>query len=877
MIFLTVALSLATPQQSLARFDAAIPIVDHLHRLEFLTDFNVDGELDAVSLYRASSSGPQYNLKGLAGAADGSFSPAWGLSVERLGTFYGDTLAVGNLDGDQRADYVGSLGAHFFACRYTTSASVPSVTQSEVAAYHVRELELVDVTGDGLDDAVMLTSLGELKVYVNQGAAGAYRLEFRSRVPMPGLGAKLVVGELTGDGTPDAVVTTADATYLWPIAPGGQLLAATVYPAANVTQTVVGASIGDIDGDQDQDLVLFEYDPWTGEPAHYTVLRRTGPSTLERELPVLGGPATDFADVDGDGDLDGVCCGGSGTPSSTWTNARPAKFEISINDGAGVFAPAFQIQGLGAQHITGVADLDHDGDQDLVGGRVVYYARGPLTEAPYGNSERLSAHPSSIVDYDCDGDLDFDVGMSGLMRSSGDGEVEYAALDGPAAPAGTAFRGPGYAGDWNGDGTIDLIVAHEAAGSLLSMRLLSNAGGGHFEDAGAASAPGVDLSLGESLDASHYMCADADGDGDNDLIVHIDTPGVPASSRIWWNDGIGSFSAFDDHFRIMAVAHLNGDGWPDLVAARKHHSSQWNDPFELGRQRATGPGTFDWFRAFPYPEVEPTMDRVAAADVDNDGDIDILSANHDRGFGGDLELWRNQTTGSTLFFEYDDFEPGLTPWTDSIQVFVTDVNGDGWTDIVGGPAVFAWGASVVLLRDPSGIGYLPHELHCILPRHMADIDGDGDADVIADDLVENFTIDGPAAGARRQYGAGIPGTGGAVPQIGASGPFRVGETSTLHVRGGLGGAFCFVTIGFSESLSVNTPFAGLTAYNDPWFRRLPTVLNGIPGTAGSGGWDIDFVVNPVFSGLNLYYEAWVVDSAGPGGLVHSGGLELQFR
>ena len=56
----------------------------------------------------------------------------------------------------------------------------------------------------------------------------------------------------------------------------------------------------------------------------------------------IGGPATHLIDVDGDGDLDGLCCGGGSGP---YPNEGSSTFQVALNDGAGVFAPAFPIAG----------------------------------------------------------------------------------------------------------------------------------------------------------------------------------------------------------------------------------------------------------------------------------------------------------------------------------------------------------------------------------------------------------------------------------------------------------------------------------------------------------------------------------------------------
>ena len=91
---------------------------------------------------------------------------------------------------------------------------------------------------------------------------------------------------------------------------------------------------------------------------------------------------------------DGAGCGGGGGGGPTSTpNVVLSDFQISLNDGTGAFDSSFKIAGLGAEHIAGAADLDADGDVDLVAGRVVYYPREPITgpvHPPVGTSGRVS-------------------------------------------------------------------------------------------------------------------------------------------------------------------------------------------------------------------------------------------------------------------------------------------------------------------------------------------------------------------------------------------------------------------------------------------------------------------------------------------------------
>jgi hypothetical protein len=212
-----------------------------------------------------------------------------------------------------------------------------------------------------------------------------------------------------------------------------------------------------------------------------------------------------------------------------------------------------------------------------------------------------------------------------------------------------------------------------------------------------------------------------------------------------------------------------------------------------------------------------------------------------------------------------------------------DLNGDGWQDLLTWPTAEGELTCAVWMRASDGQSFLPPRLHCISPLAIADVDSDGDEDAIgiawsATDnvLVRARTIDGPNVGLRRQYGEGSPGSGGYAPVLGAVGPFRVGETVELRVRGGLGGANVVIGIGPTSSALVNVPYPGLTAYAWPPKRRMLMKLSGPAGVPGVGSATLTAVVPSALAGVTFFHQAFVLDPSGSGGLSCSNGLELAY-
>jgi len=165
-------------------------------------------------------------------------------------------------------------------------------------------------------------------------------------------------------------------------------------------------SHGDFDGDGILDLVVVSSDNH-GDYVYFG----TGDGTFTSPLFVSQGSrgAVAVCDVNGDGHMDIII----GDYYST------RSLQVYVNNGSGSRTSLFssvQIQGLSVVYGLACADIDHDGDADLViGGRFVLWNSG---QSPYfSTSEALSLPPKSrngnyieyatrLVDVDGDGLLD---------------------------------------------------------------------------------------------------------------------------------------------------------------------------------------------------------------------------------------------------------------------------------------------------------------------------------------------------------------------------------------------------------------------------------------------------------------------------------------
>ena len=214
------------------------------------------------------------------------------------------------------------------------------------------------------------------------------------------------------------------------------------------------------------------------------------------------------------------------------------------------------------------------------------------------------------------------------------------------------------AGDLDGDGDLDLVLAKGRHTPLLDRVLLNN-GHGNF----------VASNLGPRADRTYSaVLADIDGDGDLDVLTSNDEPD---QKLVYINDGKA-------HFRIAAtwglpqwstrnatVADLNRDGRPDVIAA--------NRPGPSFACLNDGQGRF------PNPCIKIPMGSATsavAADFDKDGAIDIAIPNRDE---GQSAIFLND--GHARFARTVPFGP---PNAAARVAAAADFNGDGWVDLVVG-------------------------------------------------------------------------------------------------------------------------------------------------------------------------------------------------
>jgi hypothetical protein len=222
-----------------------------------------------------------------------------------------------------------------------------------------------------------------------------------------------------------------------------------------------------------------------------------------------------------------------------------------------------------------------------------------------------------------------------------------------------------------------------------------------------------------AVDGANFVhTADLDGDGDQDVLAaSIGDAGMPDDNAVSWyenTDGVGNFGdpkVISDG-QAAYPADLDGDGDIDIIsAASSDFQGYVGDSNIVWFENNENDGNFTAKSHVILSAVEWGTSSVFAADLDGDGDLDVLTGS----LNGGKVAWYENTDGVGDFGAQRVIATGMNQPT---SIFAVDVDGDGDMDVLSS----SFGGEIAWYEN----------------RHVGDSNNDGVFD--SSDLVAIFMI-----------------------------------------------------------------------------------------------------------------------------------------
>ncbi|MFC1572242.1 FG-GAP-like repeat-containing protein [Candidatus Eisenbacteria bacterium] len=659
-------------------------------------------------------------------------------------------------------------------------------------------------------------------------------------------------GDIDGDGYDDVLVgasiydngqTNEGRVYLYSGGPSGLSVAPTWIGEPDVDNAGFGYSVstaGDVNADGYPDVIIgarYVSNPEHFEGRVYLYLgSAAGLATTpawtyesneaEASLGQTVGPA---GDVNGDGYADVIVA----APSHSEGALYAGKAYVFLGNTTGLSStPVFTTTGSSDYEVLGISvgtagDLNGDGYADIFIGAPLESGEGHV-DVYTGNPTGVGPDPTWILDVDSPGsgfgvkastagDVDgngfsdlivgayrwtspeTEEGAAFLFSGGGDPPALTAAWTGEGDQASQGYGKPAPAGDVNGDGYSDFLIASafydhdEALAGKVELYLGS--------PAGSEAVPGW-ITYGDQFAAFYGTdcegAGDVNGDGYSDVIVgaqgydngettegkvylyHGSSTG-PTTTPDWTAEGNLESAYFGTS--VASAGDVNGDGFGDvIIGAQNYDNGQAGEGAAfVYRGSASGlGGEPHWFAESDQIDASLGFSVSSAGDVNGDGFSDVIVGIHnwDEGVTADIGaawVYHGSPTGLSTTPDWQAIGTYPGGRFGSPVASAGDINGDGYGDVAVGARF--WGTGVVgsvsiFYGSASGLDPNPGDfffgsvagelLH--QTSSAGDVNGDGFGDVL-------FGGEGASFGA--------PDQGVAIVLLGSSGGLEFPPTWSL--------------------------------------------------------------------------------------------------
>ena len=595
------------------------------------------------------------------GAFDFNFAPNYSVGQNVVAYTSADFNADGKKDiavvnADRAFSVIFGDGAGGFA---------PPVVYS--TDYNIwRGMTSADINADGKPDLVIgANNANQLNIYFNNGSGGfnAPPIPYVSPVGSPNQGEwyDLKSGDFNGDGKADIVAVQYQSgkkvKFFLNNGAGGIALASTININFNVNDTEGIIGLGNIDGDAATDVFVSAGDD--NRSINWVMGRTDGNFSLTGGFSVEERPtAIRVADLNNDS-VNDIAASFEDTTTPTqsyiraWLNIAgtftaqpqinvPAPSDLAVGDyngdgkqdlaavlDSGVVITedglgngAFQNERLwtvpqGNYILTADANLDGKPDLISLGRSFSNYSLSVLTNTNFTGftaPKPIYYGEKLITSGDLNGDSLLDVITANETEFVGDSYIAYALNDNARSflPALTVDGGPNglqviKTGDFNGDGKLDVVSAHEDNSRLIEVYLGNGAG---------TLAAGIPTSL--NIISADAVVGDFNADGKDDLFVASES----GKGYSLLATGTGTFTIApnfpitlysDGSLITLQKGDFNSDGKIDIAA-----NGDFNSNGTVNIYAGAGNGQFTILAS----NVAPLM-KAVVADLNGDGKLDL--------------------------------------------------------------------------------------------------------------------------------------------------------------------------------------------------------------------------------------------------------------
>jgi predicted nucleotidyltransferase len=565
---------------------------------------DVDGDGDRDVLITGNISGLQGTSKLYTNDGTGNFTEVMDTLFEGV---YKSSIAFSDVDGDGDKDVLitGNISSSEATSKLYTNDGTGSYTEvldTPFEQVYEGSVNFSDVDGDG-DNDVLITGESDsgriAKLYANDGT-GSFAEVMNTNFEGVNSGTSVAFSDVNGDGYSDILITGRndsfdriaklyinDGTGGYPV----------ILPPPFVGVSSSSIAFSDVDGDGDKDVLMTGFNDPGFRTSKLYINDGTGifMEVVDTPFEAVASGCIAFSDVDGDGDNDVLITGKS-------DSARIAK--LYTNDGMGNFTEVMGTPFIGVTvSYVAFSDIDGDGDNDVL-----------IAGTP-------SPAPEIVKLYTNDG-----LGNFTEVTDTPFTDIQVRSF---------AFS------DVDGDDDNDLLlIGRENAGPPYAefAKLYTNDGTGSFSEV-------LDTPF-EGVNSSSLAFSDVDGDGDSDVLITGSNSSNEKIAKLYTNNGTGSFTEVFDtpfdgvHYSSVAFSDVDGDGYSDVLMIGLNSSN------EKIAKLYTNDGTGGFIEVLdtPFDGAASGSNSIAFADIDNDGDDDVLITGQNNSLDAIAKLYMNEGT-----------------------------------------------------------------------------------------------------------------------------------------------------------------------------------------------------------------------------------------